>query len=82
VPVLVATCSESVRIRLAQRIPVSIDLTNIPPDGRISAGMTCTVVLKEGGEPQIVTGVKRLLAALFRSVFKTTTQLYRSLATK
>ena len=31
-------------VRLAQRIPVRIRLTNVPPDVLVSAGMTCTVV--------------------------------------
>src|SRR5271165_6139224 len=38
-------------VRLAQRVPVRIRLTNVPPD--VSAGMTCTVVLKDGAGPQI-----------------------------
>ena len=35
-------------VRLAQRVPVRIRLTNVPPDVIVSAGMTCTVVLKDG----------------------------------
>jgi multidrug resistance efflux pump len=35
-------------VRLAQRIPVGIHLTHVPPGVFISAGMTCTVVMKEG----------------------------------
>jgi hypothetical protein len=35
-------------VRLAQRIPVGIHLTHVPPGVLISAGMTCTVVMKEG----------------------------------
>jgi multidrug resistance efflux pump len=35
-------------VRLAQRIPVRIDITHVPPGVLISAGMTCTVVIKEG----------------------------------
>jgi hypothetical protein len=38
-------------VRLAQRIPVGIYLTHVPPDVLISAGMTCTVVMKEGAAP-------------------------------
>jgi len=42
-------------VRLAQRIPVTIDLTQVPPGVLISAGMTCTVVIKEGATP--ATGI-------------------------
>jgi multidrug resistance efflux pump len=38
-------------VRLAQRIPVRIRLTDVPADVLISAGMTCTVVLKEVWSP-------------------------------
>jgi multidrug resistance efflux pump len=38
-------------VKLAQSIPVRIRLTDIPADVLISAGMTCTVTLKEGAEP-------------------------------
>jgi len=32
-------------VRLAQRIPVRIDIDTVPPDVQISGGMTCTVVV-------------------------------------
>src|SRR4029077_7124895 len=51
-------------VRLAQRVPVRIRLTNIPTDVLVSAGMTCTVVLKDGAHPQIGATAKRLLAAI------------------
>jgi len=51
-------------VRLAQRIPVRIHLTDVPPEVLISAGMTCTVVVEDGVEPQIGTSVRQLLAAL------------------
>jgi RND family efflux transporter MFP subunit len=35
-------------VRLAQRIPVRIRLTDVPADVLIAAGMTCTVTLKSG----------------------------------
>lgn len=35
-------------VRLAQRIPVRIRLTDVPADVLISSGMTCTVTLEEG----------------------------------
>ena len=54
-------------VRLAQRIPVRVRITDVPPDVLLSAGMTCTVVLKEGAEPHIGTAFRRLLAALFAS---------------
>jgi len=50
-------------VRLAQRIPVRIQLTHIPSDALISAGMTCTVVVKEGAVPQIGLSIKKLKAA-------------------
>jgi multidrug resistance efflux pump len=34
-------------VRLAQRIPVAIHMTHVPPGVLISAGMTCTVVMKD-----------------------------------
>jgi multidrug resistance efflux pump len=52
-------------VRLAQRIPVRIRLTDVPADVLISAGMTCTVTLKEGAEPHIGAGIKRLMAAIW-----------------
>jgi RND family efflux transporter MFP subunit len=38
-------------VRLAQRVPVRIRLTHVPPSVLISAGMTATVVIKEGPVP-------------------------------
>jgi multidrug resistance efflux pump len=38
-------------VRLAQRIPVSLHITHVPPGVLISAGMTCTVVIKEETKP-------------------------------
>ena len=59
-------------VRLAQRIPVRIRLTEVPPDVLITAGMTCTVTLERGekpqerGErPQLGIGVRDLLSSLF-----------------
>jgi multidrug resistance efflux pump len=52
-------------VRLAQRIPVRIHITHVPPGVLISAGMTCTVVIKEGAAPAIVRGLKKVMAALF-----------------
>jgi RND family efflux transporter MFP subunit len=52
-------------VRLAQRIPVGIHLTHVPPGVLISAGMTCTVVMKEGAAPEIGLGIRKVLAAIF-----------------
>src|SRR5437763_5663500 len=53
-------------VRLAQRIPVGIHLTHVPPGVLISAGMNCTVVVKEeGAAPQIGLGMKKFMAAIF-----------------
>src|SRR5712691_2669771 len=52
-------------VRLAQRIPVRIRLTHVPPDVLISAGMTCTVVIKEDAAPKIGLGIKKAMAAIF-----------------
>jgi multidrug resistance efflux pump len=52
-------------VRLAQRIPVRIHITHVPPGVLISAGMTCTVVIKEGAAPAIGTGLKKVMTAIF-----------------
>src|SRR3954470_281765 len=51
-------------VRLAQRIPVAVHIDHVPPGVLISAGMTCTVVMKEGAAPQIGLGIKKLMTAL------------------
>ena len=51
-------------VRLAQRIPVRVRLTNVPPGVLVSAGMTCTVVLKDGTHLEIGASAKRVLAAI------------------
>ena len=51
-------------VRLAQPIPVRVRPTQIPPDVLVSAGMTCTVVLKDGAHLQIGASAKRLFAVL------------------
>ena len=53
-------------VRLAQRVPVRIHITNVPPGVVVSAGMTCTVVLNEGTGPEIGASANRLLAAILR----------------
>lgn len=52
-------------VRLAQRIPVGIHVTHVPPGVLISAGMTCTVVMKEGAAPQIGLGIRKVMTAIF-----------------
>jgi multidrug resistance efflux pump len=52
-------------VRLAQRIPVRIHITHVPPGVLISAGMTCTVVIKEGAAPQIGLGIKKVMTGIF-----------------
>jgi multidrug resistance efflux pump len=52
-------------VRLAQRIPVGIHVTHVPPGVVISAGMTCTVVMKEGAAPQIGLGIRKVMTAIF-----------------
>ena len=52
-------------VRLAQRIPVRVHITHVPPGVLISAGMNCTVVIKEGAAPQIGLGMKKVMTAIF-----------------
>jgi multidrug resistance efflux pump len=52
-------------VRLAQRIPVRIDITHVPPGVLISAGMTCTVIMKDGMQPRIGASMKYLIATMF-----------------
>ncbi len=49
-------------VRLAQRIPVRVRLTDVPAGVLIAAGMTCTVVIKEGSAAEIGPGFKDLSA--------------------
>ena len=52
-------------VRLAQRIPVGIHLTQVPPGVLISAGMTCTVTMKEGKASRFGAGIRKVKAAIF-----------------
>ena len=54
-------------VRLAQRIPVRIRLTDVPEGVLISAGMTCTVVMREGMSPRIGTTLKNLARSMFQT---------------
>ena len=49
-------------VRLAQRIPVRIRLTQVPEGVLVSAGMTCTVLMKDGMPPRIGASMKYLIA--------------------
>jgi len=51
----------------AQRIPVRVHITHVPPGVLVSAGMTCTVVIKKGTAPQIGLGMKKVMTAIFRT---------------
>jgi multidrug resistance efflux pump len=51
-------------VRLAQRIPVRIRLTQVPEGVLVSAGMTCRVIMKDGMQP-IGASMKYLIATLF-----------------
>jgi multidrug resistance efflux pump len=51
-------------VRLAQRIPVSLRITHVPAGVLVSAGMTCTVVMKEGAAPEIGLGIKKVMTAI------------------
>jgi multidrug resistance efflux pump len=65
-PELLATVNPNFTwVRLAQRIPVRIHLTEVPPGVLISAGMTCTVIVKNGASPQIGAQLKQLVSAVF-----------------
>jgi multidrug resistance efflux pump len=58
-------------VRLAQRIPVTIHLPRLPHDELISAGMTCTVVMKEDGEPTRWSVIRKAMAGLSRIGWRT-----------
>src|SRR6202008_409929 len=52
-------------VRLAQSIPVGIHLTHVPPGVLISAGMTCTVTMKEGKAPKFGAGIRKVMVTIF-----------------
>ena len=43
----------------------TVHITHVPPGVLVSAGMTCTVVMKEGAAPEIGLGIKKAMAAIF-----------------
>jgi multidrug resistance efflux pump len=52
-------------VRLAQRIPVTVNLTHVPSSVLVSAGMTCTVVMKEDAPPEFGLRLKKIVTAIF-----------------
>jgi multidrug resistance efflux pump len=54
-------------VRLAQRVPVSIHLTDVPPGVLISAGMTCTVVIRESTTPEVGPDIKKVVTSFLRA---------------
>ena len=60
-------------VRLAQRVPVRIHLMHVPPSVLISAGMTCTVVMKERAAPEIGLGIKKAIATILERLRVRTT---------
>ena len=54
-------------VRLAQRIPVRIHLSHVPPGVLISAGMTCTVVIKGGAAPEAQLGIENAETSVSRT---------------
>ena len=54
-------------VRLAQRIPVSLHITHVPPGVLVSAGMTCTVVIKQGPATEIGLGIETGAPTVARS---------------
>jgi multidrug resistance efflux pump len=46
-------------VRLAQRIPVSLHITYVPPGVLISAGMSCTVIVTGRVSPQVGHDIKK-----------------------
>jgi multidrug resistance efflux pump len=50
-------------VRLAQRIPVRIRITNVPAGVLIAAGMTCTVVIKESAAPESEPALRKSTAS-------------------
>jgi len=65
-PELLATVNPTFTwVRLAQRIPVRVRLTDVPEGTLISAGMTCTVILNDATKPHVGAAVRHVMAALF-----------------
>ena len=50
--------------RPSWRIIRLLHLTHVPPGVLISAGMTCTVVMKDGAAPEIGLGIKKVMTAI------------------
>ena len=52
-------------VRLAQRIPVTIRLPALPADELISAGMTCTIVMKDAGGTGSGIDIRKMVSGIF-----------------
>jgi hypothetical protein len=52
-------------MRSAQRIRVTVHVTHVPSGVLVSAGMSCTAVMKEGVAPEIGLSLKKSWAAIF-----------------
>jgi multidrug resistance efflux pump len=52
-------------VRLAQRIPVTIRLGEVPAGELISAGMTCTVVMKDSEAAENRFGIRKMVSGIF-----------------
>jgi multidrug resistance efflux pump len=64
-------------VRLAQRIPVRVRLTHVPPGVLVSAGMTCTVIMRDGMQPRIGASIRNVIATAFEraaTVVRTTVE--------
>ena len=44
-------------MRLAQRIPVRIEIEQVPEGVLLAAGMTCSVDVGEPGQPRVARGL-------------------------
>jgi multidrug resistance efflux pump len=81
-------------VRLAQRIPVSLHITHVPPGVLISAGMTCTVIVRQERRPKSALDIKkvrlhgwiardrhrRVAAAIWNPVYHATAKRVRDLS--
>lgn len=52
-------------VRLAQRIPVTIRLSEVPAGELISAGMTCTVEMKDDTATDNRINIGKMISAIF-----------------
>ncbi|BAN27772.1 aromatic acid efflux system membrane fusion protein EmrA subfamily (plasmid) [Caballeronia insecticola] len=56
-------------VRLAQRVPVRIDIDSVPDDVRLTAGTTCTIVVDGGQAPdRLMLRANELMARMQRAL--------------